>query len=92
MPPIAWTQLQSRDRYNRGMRREAGMGNGLRRYLEGIQTDLGKVGSFLFERNPRARKPDERKHRDLDLEKAEAEVAAANGSSCRRNLHRQVRL
>ena len=47
---------------------------------------------LLPERNPRPGEPDEREHRRLDLEEAEAETAAADGGGGGRDLHRQVRV
>ena len=63
-------------------------GHGLRRHHCGVQADLGKAGSLLFERNSRSRKSDERKCRGLDLEKVEAKTATTHGNRHGRNLHR----
>ena len=57
-----------------------------------FKPDLGKARPPLSERNSRPGKSDERKHRRLDLEEAEAETAAADGSRRGGNLHGAVRL
>src|SRR5580698_9766034 len=92
MPPVAWAQFQSRSGYRRPVRRQVRLGDGLRRNGRGLSANLGKVGSFLPERNSRPGKSDQRKRCPLDLGPTQTAPAAADGNRRGRNLHGALHL
>src|SRR5512133_3627893 len=79
-----------RDRGRRRVECEARLSDGLCGYYRGFQTTLEKVGPLLPERDSRAREPDQRESRDLDLAKTQAASRAFNRSGGGRDLHRPL--
>lgn len=72
------------------MRRETGLGHGLRGHRGRLSAHLGKDRPPLFERSPGPGKSDERKYREMDLAAFKAEAAVAGGNRRCRNLHRAL--
>ena len=91
-PPIARAQFQSRGGRRGGMRRQTGLGHGLRGHRRRLQADLGKAGPPPFERDTGPEKSDERKHREMDMAPIKAEAALAGGNRRGRNLHGPLHL
>src|SRR5690242_10962048 len=72
------------------MRRETGLGDGLRGYFEGVQTALGKAGPSVPERHRGFGESNQRERGGMDLASAEVETAGTHGGGGRRNVHRAV--
>src|ERR1035437_818133 len=87
VPATARAQLQGGNRRGGRMRRQARLVDGLRGYHGSVKADLGEDRPSLSERHCRPGKSDERRNRGMDLEKPEAEIAAAHRSRRGGDVH-----